>query len=175
MLMRRTLTALTLTTSLLVYGNLLSGSRVVFYLPWIFKFPAPEIWRFFTPFWVTGPNISILLDTYFCKFHLVMRMLSAYTLLVWTYSSALEKDSPRFSQPGDFLTYIIFLGLFILVCHILSSCILFEAPLFSQLSFLLMPLTSYICPPSQYLAEAVPENEEDYPCISRWSVIRNQS
>ncbi|KAL8952449.1 MAG: hypothetical protein Q9222_001640 [Ikaeria aurantiellina] len=35
--------------------------------------------------------------------------------------------------------------------------------------------TSHICPPSPHLAEAVPGDEEDYPCISRWSVIRNQS
>lgn len=35
--------------------------------------------------------------------------------LVWTYSSGLEKESSRFSQPGDFFTYIVFLGLVILV------------------------------------------------------------
>lgn len=35
--------------------------------------------------------------------------------------------------------------------------------------------TSHICPPSQILAAAVPGDEEDYPCISRWPVIRNQS
>jgi len=29
--------------------------------------------------------------------------------------------------------------------------------------------------PAHYLAEAVPEDEEDYPCISRGPVIRNQS
>ena len=67
MLMRRTLTALTLTTSLLVYGDLLSFGRVVFYLPWILKFPVPELWRLFTAFWVTGPKLDILFDTYFCK------------------------------------------------------------------------------------------------------------
>ena len=32
-----------------------------------------------------------------------------------------------------------------------------------------------ICPPSQYLAEAVPENEGDNPFISLKSIIRNQS
>lgn len=32
-----------------------------------------------------------------------------------------------------------------------------------------------ICPLSPTLAEAVPGNEEDYPCISYWSVIRIQS
>ena len=61
------MTALTLATSLLVHGHILSGSRVVFYLPWIFKFPLPEVWRFFTSFWVTGGGLSILFDTYFCE------------------------------------------------------------------------------------------------------------
>ncbi|MCJ1456605.1 hypothetical protein MMC28_006967 [Mycoblastus sanguinarius] len=94
----RTLTALTFATSILVHGGLLSGNRVVFYLPWIFKFPLPEVWRFITSFWVTGGGLSILFDTYF----------------LWMYSSGLEKESGRFSQPGDFFTYIIFLGLVIL-------------------------------------------------------------
>lgn len=35
--------------------------------------------------------------------------------------------------------------------------------------------TSHICPPSHHLAEAVPGDEEDYPCISRRPVIRKQS
>ena len=34
--------------------------------------------------------------------------------------------------------------------------------------------TSRICPPSQLLAEAVPEDEEDYPRFLRRPVIRNQ-
>ena len=63
----RTLTALTATTSVLVYGGLLGFERVVFYPPWIFKFPMPEIWRFFSSFWVTGPQLSVLFDTYFCE------------------------------------------------------------------------------------------------------------
>lgn len=67
MLMRRTLTALTATTSILVYGQLLSGSRIIFYLPWILKFPMPEIWRLATSFWLTGGGLSILFDTYFCR------------------------------------------------------------------------------------------------------------
>lgn len=67
MLVRRTLTALTATTSVLVYGQLLNDSRIIFYLPWILKFPMPEIWRLATSFWLTGGGISILFDTYFCK------------------------------------------------------------------------------------------------------------
>lgn len=67
MLMSRTLTALTAVQSILVYGGLLDGRRIIFYLPWIFKFPMPEIWRFGTSFYLTGPGLSILFDTYFCK------------------------------------------------------------------------------------------------------------
>lgn len=61
----RTLTALTASLSLAVYGNLLAGKWVVFYLPWIFKFPKPEIWRIATSFCLTGPDLNILFDTYF--------------------------------------------------------------------------------------------------------------
>ncbi|KAL6712811.1 hypothetical protein ACLMJK_009652 [Lecanora helva] len=95
----RTLTALTFGTSLLFYGGLVNGTRIIFYLPWIFKFPMPEVWRLFTSFWVTGPQLSIIFDTFF----------------LWTYSSGLEKGSGRFSQPGDYFIYIIFTGLIILI------------------------------------------------------------
>ncbi|KAI9677538.1 MAG: hypothetical protein M1817_006492 [Caeruleum heppii] len=86
----RTLAAAALITSLLVYGALLSASRVIFYLPWILKFP-PELWRLCTPFLITGPKLGILLDPYF----------------LYTYGSSLETESPRFSQPGDFFTYVL--------------------------------------------------------------------
>ena len=110
------MTALTLVTSLLVYGNIISGGRVVFYLPWIFKYPMPEVWRFVTSFWLTGAGLSILFDTYFRKPHRTsLQILVLMIAQVWTYSSGLENESSRFSQPGDFFTYIIFLGLVILV------------------------------------------------------------
>ncbi|KAG7008050.1 25S rRNA (uridine-N(3))-methyltransferase [Physcia stellaris] len=59
----------------------------------------PEIWRFFSAFWLTGPKLDILLDTYF----------------MWTYSNGLETGSARFSQPGDFFIYVLFLELVILI------------------------------------------------------------
>ncbi|KAI9818529.1 MAG: hypothetical protein M1827_000588 [Pycnora praestabilis] len=94
----RNLTAATLITSVLVHSGIVSGQYVVFYLPWIFKFP-PEAWRILTPFLITGPQLGILFDTYF----------------LYTYGSSLEKESPRFSKPGDFFTYIVFVGLAILL------------------------------------------------------------
>jgi hypothetical protein len=54
--------------SALCYGGLISMARVVFYLPWIFKFPLPEVWRFITPFLLTGPGFSFVFDLYFSEF-----------------------------------------------------------------------------------------------------------
>lgn len=67
MLMGRTLTATTLATSLLVYGHLLNGNYVIFYLPWVFMKLPPQLWRIVTSFWLTGPGLSIIFDTYFCE------------------------------------------------------------------------------------------------------------
>jgi Derlin-2/3 len=36
-------------------------------------------------------------------------------MAVWTYSTGLELNSPRFSQPGDFFTYVVFVASVILV------------------------------------------------------------
>lgn len=66
-LISRTLTALTVLTSVAVYGGVLDGRRVIFYIPWILKFPTPELWRLFTSFWLTGPNLGVLFDSYFCE------------------------------------------------------------------------------------------------------------
>lgn len=91
---------------------------------------------------------------------------------MWTYSSGLEKESGRFSEPGEFFTYIIFLGVVILVSRIhLLFCNVDR----SSMSVLLYSEPRNICPPSLHLAAAVPGNEEDYPCISRKPIIRNQS
>ena len=56
---------MTVATSILVYGGLLQGYWIMFHPPWIFKFPMPEIWRFVSAFWLTGPQIGVLFDSYF--------------------------------------------------------------------------------------------------------------
>jgi len=63
----------------------------------------PEIWRLVTPFLITGPQLGLILDPYF----------------LYTYGSQLERESARFSQPGDFFTYIAFVCTTILVSPIL--------------------------------------------------------
>ena len=54
--------------SALCYGGLISMHKVIFYLPWIFKLPLPEVWRFVTPFLLTGPRFSFVFDLYFSEY-----------------------------------------------------------------------------------------------------------
>lgn len=100
----RTLTALTFAQSALVHGGLLSGYRVLFLPRLIFKL-LPEAWRFFTPFLLTGGGLSFIFDLYF----------------MYTYGSALETGSPRFTAPGDFFTYLFFVASSIMLT---AGCVL---------------------------------------------------
>ncbi|GFN20487.1 hypothetical protein AtubIFM55763_011609 [Aspergillus tubingensis] len=100
----RTLTALTFLQSILVHGGLLSGYYVLFLRRLIFK-TLPEIWRLFSPFMITGPGLSLIFDLYF----------------MFTYGSRLETESPRFSAPGDFFTYVFFVASIIMLT---AGCLL---------------------------------------------------
>ncbi|PYI10083.1 DER1-domain-containing protein [Aspergillus sclerotiicarbonarius CBS 121057] len=100
----RTLTALTLLQSVFVHGGLLSGYYVLFLRHRVFK-TIPEIWRLFSPFMITGPGLSLIFDLYF----------------MFTYGSRLETESPRFSAPGDFFTYVFFVAFIIAVT---AGCLL---------------------------------------------------
>lgn len=84
---------------------------------------------------------------------------------VYHYGTSLETGSARFSQPGDFFIYLIFVGSVIMVSGLLDPgvSVLGRAVFSFSLPF---HFTSHICPPSLILAEAVPGSEEDYPCIS---------
>lgn len=72
---------------------------ILFYPALLYKKFPPQIWRLVTSFWLTGPQLSILFDPYF----------------LWTYGSALETESPRFSRKGDFFFYVAFIHLAVLV------------------------------------------------------------
>ncbi|KAJ5179616.1 hypothetical protein N7492_002826 [Penicillium capsulatum] len=87
------MTALALVQSVLVYSGVLSGYYAVFLPGRIFKL-FPEIWRVATPFLLTGPNLSFFFDLYF----------------LYHYGTSLETSSARFSQPGDFFIYVIFVA-----------------------------------------------------------------
>jgi Derlin-2/3 len=62
----RALATITFTLSLLVYIGVLPYYPFPF-IPQAFLQLPPELWRIFTPFFLTDPNIGVLLDTYFCK------------------------------------------------------------------------------------------------------------
>ncbi|KAJ6021632.1 derlin-1 [Penicillium herquei] len=93
----RTITALTLVQSVLVHGGVLSGYYVLFLPSHVFRL-LPQIWRLATPFLLTGPKLSFFFDLYF-MFH---------------YGSQLE-NSARFSQPGDFFIYLVFVAFSIML------------------------------------------------------------
>lgn len=59
----------------------------------------PQLWRVFTSFILTGPKLSMILDPYF----------------LYTYCSQLETTAARFSGPGDFFVYLVFVCTIILV------------------------------------------------------------
>lgn len=78
-----------------------------YYVAWITQYVftwrmLPQVWRFVTPFFITGPKFGLLMDPYF----------------LWTYASQLELEATRFSQPGDFFTYITFVCSVIMVSDV---------------------------------------------------------
>ena len=73
---------------------------VVFLRYRVFTFAnVPELWRVITTFILTGPKFGLIMDPYF----------------LYTYGSQLETEAARFSQPGDFFVYLIFVAVVILV------------------------------------------------------------
>ena len=96
----RTLVAATVAVSVLVHGGLLHPIYVIFLQDAIFTVKKlPQLWRLISPFLLTGPKFGLLMDPYF----------------LYTYGSGLERGSPRFTEPGSFFIYNVFVMLFILV------------------------------------------------------------
>ncbi|KAL2823973.1 putative rRNA pseudouridine synthase [Aspergillus cavernicola] len=99
----RTLTALTFVESALVLSGTVSGYYVPF-LPELFFKIWPDIWRLGTPFLLTDAKLNFIFDLYF----------------MYTYSSRLEFGSPRFSTPGSFMIYVVFVAFVIMPALILA-------------------------------------------------------
>ncbi|EME43163.1 hypothetical protein DOTSEDRAFT_72519 [Dothistroma septosporum NZE10] len=73
---------------------------VVFLSDYIFTIrQLPQIWRLVTSFFVTGPQLGLIMDPFF----------------LYHYSSQLETGSPRFSTPGAYAFYILFVSTVILL------------------------------------------------------------
>lgn len=152
-------------TSALGYSGLISLYNIMYANHYVLTTKMmPQVWRIFTAFLITKPKFAILLDPYF----------------LYQYGSAIERDSSRFSRPGDFFIYTVFVGSAIVVSAMHASqhvfCIVpvqIASTLLSAIYGLLRPPPRIICPPSQrFLAEAVPGTEGEYPCTSCSPVIR---
>ena len=99
----RTITAAAVLLSLPTWMGLIDPYYVVFLRYKVFAF-LPQIWRIVTPFILTGPKFGLLMDPYF----------------LYTYGSQLETGASRFTQPGDFFVYLMFVCSIILVSRALS-------------------------------------------------------
>jgi hypothetical protein len=116
----------------------------------------PQVWRPLTAFLITKPKFGILLDPYFC----------------YQYGSGLERESARFSAPGDFAVYTAFVGGIIAVSDavVFWELVLSVPPRFFGCMDTPVCNTKsprHICPRSlSILAVAVPGIEEEYPCAS---------
>ncbi|KAK7190078.1 Der1-like family protein [Paraphaeosphaeria sporulosa] len=96
----RTITAAAVVVSALGYAHIIDLMRFIFIPQYVFTTKmAPQVWRLVTGFFITKKNMAIALDPYF----------------LYQYGSGLERESSRFSQPGDFFVYTAFVGSFIAV------------------------------------------------------------
>ncbi|KAK1835970.1 Der1-like family-domain-containing protein [Podospora conica] len=94
----RTLTTAIVATSLSIHIlHVVPISWVYFDLGSVFKFP-PEIWRFATAFFVSSPELGLIMDPYFA----------------YQYLSQLERANTKFSRKEDMLWYLITVGVFII-------------------------------------------------------------
>jgi hypothetical protein len=129
----RTITALAVGVSAACYGGIVDISQFVFYKPFVFTTKVmPQIWRPLTAFLITKPKFAILLDPYFC----------------YQYGSGLERESSRFTQPGDFFVYTAFCASIIVVSSSPPLTLCFVIPWVASTIRLQRPSPRNICPPS---------------------------
>jgi Derlin-2/3 len=96
----RTITALAVVVSALGHSGMIGLYNYYYYAPLIFTLKTtPQVWRLFTAFLITKPKFAILMDPYF----------------LYQYGSSVERESSRFSKPGDFFVYTAFVSTVIVV------------------------------------------------------------
>ncbi|SMR60010.1 unnamed protein product [Zymoseptoria tritici ST99CH_1A5] len=96
----RTLTAATVLISVPGHLGFYNLVRVFFLSDYVFTVrQLPEVWRLVTTFLITGPQLGLIMDPFF----------------LYHYSSQLETGSPRFSRPGAYAFYLMFVSIIILL------------------------------------------------------------
>jgi len=86
--------------SVSVLFGILPGSWFIFHRLYLWQIP-PQIWRIVTTFFLTGPGLGLLFDTYFS----------------YMYLSQLEIGNPRFPRREDVIWYLMFVSGVILVIN----------------------------------------------------------
>jgi len=76
--------------------GVVSPYYIIYHRSYIISVFPPQLWRMVTPFFLTGRGLGILFDTY----------------MIYNYGKDLE--SQHFNSSGEFLFYLIFMGLVIL-------------------------------------------------------------
>jgi len=145
----RVLVLSTVVTSLLVHSKMLNGIWVIYYSPYVWRLPPkiPELWRLFSSFSLTGRGLSILFESYF----------------LYTNSIGLERGSPRFSEPGSYLIFVLFsMALILLLSTVWFGGMVFLNPLVLSMTYIFAQdnpnanVTIYILTfPARYLPYAL--------------------
>lgn len=147
-MLSRTITAAAVLISVPGHLELYNLAWVVFFKDYVFTLQhLPQLWRAFTCFFITGPSLGLIMDPFF----------------LYHYSSQLETGAARFSAPGAYAFYLLFVAMVILV---------------STRNFV-VSLTRWKCkasslnlPGQPLIAVTVPGIEQDYPLRCAAFVIR---
>ncbi|KAI7471406.1 hypothetical protein KC357_g6040 [Hortaea werneckii] len=96
----RTITAAAVLLSVPTWMGFIDPYYIVFLGYKVFTIrEVPQLWRIVTTFVLTGPKFGLIMDPYF----------------LYTYGSQLEMQAARFTGPGDFFVYLIFVAFVILI------------------------------------------------------------
>lgn len=123
----RTITAATVVLSVCTHFGLLNFYYVAFIPRFLFQLWIPQLWRLVTPFMITSPKLGLIMDPYF----------------LFTYSKALEVDSARFSNPGDYIVFLVFACSIILVSWLFPHHSMVTASPINHSPFSLPPSLPY--------------------------------
>ncbi|KAI1856102.1 hypothetical protein JX265_011817 [Neoarthrinium moseri] len=96
----RTVATTVFACSVAVYTGMISSGPFWFHYSHLWQLP-PALHRLVLPFFLTGPNLGVLFDTYF----------------VFSYLSTLEKSNSKFSRKEDLIWYLMVVGSVIIILN----------------------------------------------------------
>jgi Derlin-2/3 len=107
--------------SLAVHLGFLPGEPFGWHPPSVFGGLPPQLWRLVSPFFLTGPQLGILFDTFW----------------LYRYLGQLEVGSAKFARTSDLVWYLVFVGG---VIEILATKLIGALVPYLPINWLLNPL-----------------------------------